>query len=166
MGVEARCRPSKCTAHCRHMKRQPFLCNGRPRRGRCHCHCHCRCHLRRRRRLHRRRRCHSRCNQTLPLPLLSAIAIAVAVNHRRGDLCCKPSDIAVAVALAIGHCRLCHRWPSQLPLLLAITVAMLLAISESCCLSATKFVFNQVKQRMLTLFYFVQTVGGALIKAG
>ncbi len=43
---------------------------------------------------------------------------------------------------------------------------MPLAISESCCLGAAKIVFNQLKQRMLTLLYFVQTVGGALIKAG
>jgi hypothetical protein len=54
----------------------------------------------------------------------------------------------------------------QLPLPSAITIAMPLAISESCCLSVARIVFNQLKQRMLTLFYFVQTVGGALIKAG
>ncbi len=40
------------------------------------------------------------------------------------------------------------------------------AISESCCLGAARIVFKQFKQRMLTLFYFVWTVGGALIKAG
>ncbi len=39
------------------------------------------------------------------------------------------------------------------------------AISESCCLGAAKIVLNQLKQRMLTLFYFVRTVGGALIEA-
>jgi hypothetical protein len=94
----------------------------------------------------------------LPLRLLSAIAAAISVAL--------PSAIAVIVALAICHCRLRHRWPLQLPSLLAITVAMPLAISESCCLGAAKIVFNQSKQRMLTLFYFVQTVGGALIKAG
>ncbi len=43
---------------------------------------------------------------------------------------------------------------------------MLSAISESCCLGEAKIVFNQLKQRMLALFCFVQTVGGALIKAG
>jgi hypothetical protein len=48
----------------------------------------------------------------------------------------------------------------------AITIAMPLAISESCCFGTAKIVFNQMKQRLLTLFYFVQTVGGALIKAG
>jgi hypothetical protein len=77
-----------------------------------------------------------------------------------------PSAIAVAVALAVSHCRLHHRWPSQLPLPLAITIAMLSAISESCCLGAARIVFNQLKQKMLTLLYFVHTVGGALIKAG
>jgi hypothetical protein len=41
-----------------------------------------------------------------------------------------------------------------------------LAISESCYLGTAKILFNQSKQRMLTLFYFVQTVGGALVKAG
>jgi hypothetical protein len=49
---------------------------------------------------------------------------------------------------------------------LAITITMPSAISESCCLGAAKVLFNQLKQRMLTLFYFVQTVGSALIKAG
>jgi ABC-type maltose transport system permease subunit len=54
----------------------------------------------------------------------------------------------------------------QLPLLSAITMAMPLAISESCCFGVARIVFKQLKQRMLTLFYFVQTVGGALIKVG
>ncbi len=43
---------------------------------------------------------------------------------------------------------------------------MSLAISEMCCLGMARIVFDQSKQRMLTLFYFVWTVGGALIKAG
>jgi hypothetical protein len=154
MGVEARCCPFKSTAYRRHMKRQPFLCNGCPRRGRRHCHC--RCHLHRRCRLHCccRHRCvaiayrHHRCCQPLPLWLPSTIATTISVAL--------PSAIAVAVALAFGHCRLHHRWPSQLPLPLAITIAMLSAISESCCLGAEKNLFNQLKQRMLTLFYFVQ----------
>jgi hypothetical protein len=76
------------------------------------------------------------------------------------------SAIAVANALAIGHCRLRHPWPSQLQLLSAITIAMPLAIFESCCLGATRIVFNQLRQRMLTLLYCVWTVGGALIEAG
>ncbi len=164
MGVEARCCPSKRNAHCRHMKRQPFLCNGCPCHGRRHCH-H-RCHLRCRCRLRCCCRCRHRCNCPLLLPLPSAIAVAVAVNRCRHHLCC----------VAVSHCcrhRPCHRplpspspSPLQLPLPLAITIAMPLAISESCCLSVAKNVFNQLKQRMLTLFYFVQTVGGALIKAG
>jgi hypothetical protein len=77
-----------------------------------------------------------------------------------------PSAIAVAVALAIGHCRLHHCWPLQLPSPSAITVAMPLAISESCCLGVARIVFDQSKQRVLTLFYFVWTVGGVLIEAG
>ncbi len=43
---------------------------------------------------------------------------------------------------------------------------MPLAVSESCCLGAARVVFDQSKQRMLTLFYFVRTVGGVLIEAG
>jgi hypothetical protein len=94
----------------------------------------------------------------LPLGLPSTIAAAISVAS--------PSAIAVAVALAIGQCHLRHRWPLQLPLPSVITVAMPLVISESCCLGAARIVFNQLKQRMLTLLYFVHTVGGALIKAG
>ncbi len=118
MGVEARCCPSKSTAHLRHMKRQPFLCNGRLCRGRRHCHrrCHLHCHCR----LHRHCHCRRRCNCPLPSPLPSAIAVAVSVNHRRRRLCrvavshrccrhpCRrplpsPSLLAIAVAIAIGH---------------------------------------------------------------
>jgi hypothetical protein len=94
----------------------------------------------------------------LPLQLPSTIAATISVTL--------PSAIAVTVALAVGHCRLHHRLLLQLPLPSAITVAMLLATSESCCLGAAKIVFNQLKQRMLTLFYFVCTVSSALIKAG
>jgi hypothetical protein len=54
----------------------------------------------------------------------------------------------------------------QLPLPSAITVAMPLAISESCCLGTARIVLDQSKQRMPSLFYFVGTVGGVLIKAG
>jgi hypothetical protein len=110
-----------------------------------------------------------------------AVAIAVAITHRR--CCCHgpllrspwtitaaisvvlPSAIAVAVAHAVGHCRLCHRQPLQLPLPLAITVTMPLAISESCCLGVARTVFNQSKQRMFTLFHFVGTLGGVLVEA-
>ncbi len=128
MGVEARCRPCHSTAHCRHMKRQPFLCNGCPCRGRRHCNCrhHLRCHRQLRpccRRCHRRR-----CRCPSPLPLPSAIAIVVAINHRRRHLChvaisncCRrrprrqpllsPSPLAIAVAISVGH-HCCHcRWP-------------------------------------------------------
>jgi hypothetical protein len=140
MGVEARCRPSKSTAHCRHMEMQPFLCNGCPRHGRHHC--------------------------PSPSLLSLAIAIAVAVNHRHRHPCC----VAVSHCCHRCPCRWplpsCHRRPSQLLSPSAITVAMPFAISESCCLGAARIVFNQLKQRMLTLFYFVHTVDGALIEAG
>ncbi len=167
MEVEARCRPSKSAAHLCHMKRQPF-CNGCPCCG--HCHCHCRRNL----------RCHC---HSVAIAIAVAVAVAVTIAH----CCChchwplrlrspstiaatisiaSPSAIAVTFALAVGHCRLCHRRPSQLPTPLAITIAMPLAISESCCLSAARVVFDHLKQRMLTLFVCVGTVGGALIEAG
>ncbi len=108
-----------------------------------------------------------------PSPLLLPIAVAV------GYCCCSccqpllppsllrchqplpsplplPSDIAVSVTIGQCSCHLCRPSPSPLPL----------AISECCCLGAARIVFNQLKQRMLTLFYFVWTVGSALIKAG
>jgi hypothetical protein len=53
-----------------------------------------------------------------------------------------PSAIAVAIALAVGYCRLCHRQPLQLPSPSSIIVAMPLAISESCFLGVAKIVFN------------------------
>jgi hypothetical protein len=163
MGVEARCCLSKSTAHLPHMKRQPFLHNGRPHCGRRHCHCcrHLRCHCR----LHCRCCCRGHRNHPLPLPLPLAIAVAVSVNHCRHHLCC----------VAVSHC--CCRRPCRRPLPspspsaitiampLAITAAMPLDISEHCCLGAARILFNQLKQRMLTLFYIVCTVGGALIKA-
>ncbi len=116
MGLEARCRPCHSAAHRRHMKRQPFLCNGRPCRG-C-CHCDCRRHLCHRCRLRRHRRC--RRSRPLPSRLPSAIAAAVAVDHCRCHLCgvvvshrhCRRprhrplpslSPLAIAVAISIGH---------------------------------------------------------------
>jgi hypothetical protein len=110
-----------------------------------------------------------------------AITVAIAIAHHRRHCCwpllrspwtitaaisvALPSAIAVAVALAVGHCRLRHHQPLQLPLPLVITVAMPLAISKSCCLGVARIVFDQLKQRMLTFFYFVGTVGGVLIEA-
>jgi hypothetical protein len=105
-----------------------------------------------------------------PLPSQSPIAVAAAVGHCWGhrepllppslSRCCQPSLLPlpllsdIAVSVIISHCS-CHRHrPSPL------------AISKSCCLGAARIVFNQSKQRMLTLFYFVGTVGGELIKAG
>jgi hypothetical protein len=120
---------------------------------------------------------------TIALAIAVAVAVAVAITHRH--CCCRwplrlrlpsaiaatisvvmLSAIAVSVALSVGHCCLRHRRPLQLPLSSAITGAMPLAISESCYLGATRIVFNQLKQRMLTLFYFVRTLGGILIEAG
>ncbi len=163
MGVEARCHPSKSTAHCCHMKRQPFLCNGHPCRG--HRHCHRRCHLCHhcRCRHHCRRRC--RHNRPLLSPLPSAIAVVVAVNHPRRHLCC------IAVSHHCCHHPCCQPLPSPSPLAIAVAVTVrhhrCHAVGHfwSCCLGTAKIVFNQSKQRMLTLFYFVQTVGNALIKA-
>jgi hypothetical protein len=48
----------------------------------------------------------------LPLPITAAIYIA------------SPSAIAILVALAVGHCRLRHHGPLQLPSLSAITIAV------------------------------------------
>jgi hypothetical protein len=122
MGVKARCCPCHSAAHCRHIKRQPSLCQYCHRRGYCHCdrhrrlclHCHlcCRC------------RCHC------PLPFLSrlAIAVVVTINQCRRHLCCiaishcccrhpchqplpSPSPLAIAVAISIGHHRCRRRWP-------------------------------------------------------
>ncbi len=110
----------------------------------------------------------------LPLPLLSPIAVAVAISHcscghRQPSLppsllrCRQPSPLpfplplAIAISVTIGQrsCHLHRPSPSPSPS----------AISKSCCLCTARIVFKQLKQRMLTLFYFVRTVGGALIKA-
>ncbi len=162
MGVEARCRPSKSAAHHRHMKRQPFLCNCCPRHGRRHCHR--RCHLSRQLRRRCRRRCH--CNRPSLLPLPLAIAVAVAISHCCHHLC--------RVAVSHRCCRRPCRWPLPSPSPSAIAVAIAighhhrhaLAIAKIFCLGAGRIVFKQSKQRMLTLFYFVRTVGSVLIKAG
>ncbi len=94
----------------------------------------------------------------LPLRLPSTIAAAVSVALL--------SAITVAVALAVGHCRLRHTGHCSYHLHRASPLPLLTAISKRCCLGAARIVFDQLKQRMLTLFYFVWTVGGALIKAG
>ncbi len=179
MRVEARCCPCHSAAHCRHMKRQPSLCHCCCRHGCCHCNprrhlrCHCRLH------------CHSHCHcghrhfHSRHCPLLSPLPIAltvpVTVCHYRCGCCwplptsslsrCRqpwpspsPLPSVIAVSVTVGHrsCHLCRPSPSLSPLV----------ISESCCLGAARIVFEQFKQRMLTLFYFVRTVSGALIKAG
>jgi hypothetical protein len=62
------------------------------------------------------------CRRCQPLLLRSWSTITAALSV------VLPSAItvalAVAVALAIGHCCLCHCWPSQLPSPLAITVTI------------------------------------------
>jgi hypothetical protein len=156
MGVEAMCCPCHSATHCQHMKRQPSLCHCHPCHD--HRHCNCRSHLRC---LHDSvavtvTHCRCRCRHRRPLLLWLPSTIAAAVSV------VLPSDIAVVVAiavvLAVGHFHLRQHRPLQLPSPLAITIA--------CCLGATRIVFKPFKQRMLTLFYFVRTVGGALIKAG
>ncbi len=111
----------------------------------------------------------------ISVAIADSVAITVAVGHGRCG-CRQPSlppsllrghqpspspfplPLSIAVSITIGHCS-CHlRRPSPLP--------SPLAISESCCLGMARIVFDKLKQRMLTLFYFVWTVGGALIKAG
>jgi hypothetical protein len=99
---------------------------------------------------------HRRCHWPLPLRSPSTIAATVSIALRSAIAIA----IAVTIALAIGHCRLHHRRPSQLPSPLAITVTVTIGHFRA------RIVFDQLKQRMLTLFYFVWTVGGALIKAG
>ncbi len=98
--------------------------------------------------------CRYHCGQPLPLRSPSTIAATITVAL--------PSAIAVANALAVGHCRLRHCRPLQLPSPLVITIVMPLAISKSCCLGAARIVFDQLKQRMLTLYYCVWTVGGKI----
>ncbi len=94
---------------------------------------------------------HCHCGHHQPLPPLSLL-------HCRQPLLSPSSlPLAIAVSVTVCHCSCHHRWPSPLP--------SPSAISESCCLGVERIVFNQLKQRMVTLFYFVQTVGGALIKA-
>ncbi len=101
--------PQRCTLLW-HMKRQPFLCNGRPCQG--HCHCNHRCHLC----LHCQLRRHCQCRCPLPSPLPSAIAIAVAIDHCRRHLCCVPVSHRCCcrpcrqpmLSLSVGHHR-CHR---------------------------------------------------------
>ncbi len=121
--------PHQSATHCRHMKRQSFLCNGRPCCGRHHCHC--RHHLRHCCRLCCHCHCRCCCNRPLPLPLPLplAIAVAVPVNHHRRHLCC----------VAVSHCCLRHPccWPLPPPSPSAIAVAI--AISHHRCHSVDHF---------------------------
>ncbi len=92
------------------------------------------------------------CRQPLLLPLPSAIAVAVsiAVGRPHCNLWPLPSPLpsAIAIAVAIDHRRRHHRRPSPLP---------------SPSSSPLPSLFEQFKQIMLTLFYLVWIVSGALI---
>jgi hypothetical protein len=96
--------------------------------------------------------CHCGCRQPLLPPSL------LHCHQLSPSLLPLPLPLAIAVSVTINHCS-CHLHQPSLPLLPS-------AISKSCCLGVARIVFNQLKQRMPTLFYFVWTVGGALIKAG
>ncbi len=102
------------------------------------------------------------CHHRRPLPLRSPSTITTAV------FVVLPSAIAIAVAiaLAIGHCHLHHRWPLQLPSPLAITVTVAIGHFREFLPWHGKNCIQPIEAIMLTLFYFVWTVGGTLIKAG
>jgi hypothetical protein len=156
MGVEARCRPCHSTAHCWHMKVPPFgivvlamaVALQLPSL--------------------------SLLPSLSPLPLPSPIAFAVAIGHchcscrgpspppspprcRQPSLLPSPLPSAIAVSVTISHHSHHLCWPSP--------SSLLLAIAKNCCFGVARIVFKQFMQIMLTLFYFVRTVGGALIKA-
>ncbi len=92
---------------------------------------------------------HCRCGHSQPSPppsLLSSCQPSLLPLP-------SPSPSAIAASVTVSH-HSCHlHWSSPSPLLPAI--------SKSCCLGAAMIVFEQLKQRMLTLFYFVWTVGDA-----
>ncbi len=117
---------------------------------------------------------------TLPLPLLLPllsplpIAVTVAIGHYRCNCpcpllllsplrCCQPSPLlsplpsSIAISITVSHCSPHIHWPSPLP--------SPSAIAKSCCLGAARVVFEQLKQIMLTLFYFVLTLGSTLFKS-
>jgi hypothetical protein len=100
-------------------------------------------------------RCHCRCHWQLLSQLLSPITAAISFALL--------SAIVVTIALAVGHCRLRHHQQPQSPFPLDITAAV--AVTHSRELLPWWIVFKQFEQIILALFYFVQTVGGALIKA-
>jgi hypothetical protein len=160
MGVEARCRLSKSSAHCRHMKRQPFL-YGHPRHG-CLL-CHCRCHLR----LQLRRHCHHHCrrNRPSPWPLPWAIA-AAAMNHRHRHLC----------RVAVSHCCRCCPCRRTLPSPSSSAIAVAIAIDHHRCHAVGHFrellpwrgknCIPPIETKNAYLIFFVGTVGSVLIEAG
>jgi hypothetical protein len=80
----------------------------------------------------------------LRLPSTIAAAISVAL----------PSaiTIAVAIALAVGHCRLRHRQPSQLPSLLVITVTVAVGHFRELLPWLGKNCIQPIEAKNLTLF--------------
>jgi hypothetical protein len=116
--------------------------------GHC-CRCCCRSHCNRGCPLCHRRHCRRRWQSPSPLP--SAIAITVAADHRRCPLRCRRPC----------HCNRC--WPLPLPLPLAIAFAVAIGHRRCCC--CLPLPFEQFKQIMLTLFYLLWAVSGALIAA-
>ncbi len=63
------------------------------------------------------------------------------------------------------HAERCSHFPVTDIVLLLMPSPSPSPIAESCCLGVARIVFEQFKQIMLTLFYFVRTLDGALIKA-
>ncbi len=151
--------PQRCTLLAHKEATLPCVscCDGYRLRHRCCSHSNHRCCL----------HCCPHCHRCWPSPLLSPSSIPVAVtighHHCRCRCHCRchhhcnrclpsplPSPSATIVAIAVGHhCRR-RRWP------------LLLSLPS---LSPLPLPFEQLKQIMLTLFYLVCAVSGALIAA-
>ncbi len=134
-------------------------CDGHRGRHRCHCHCRCCSHCNWCCHLH----CHFNRRCCCPLPPPLAIAIAVSADN----LHCHLHYHHRTIAIAVGHhrCR-CHQ---PLQLLSPSAIAIAVAVGHRCCLCHRPLPslspFEQFKQIMLTLFYLIWTVSGALIAA-
>jgi hypothetical protein len=158
-GGGARCCPCHSAAHCRHMKRQPSLVSF---------------------------------VMTVIVPIAIAITVAIAIAVTVSitvaiAIICRPLPsplpLAITVAVTVCHCQRCFRCcccchrrchsncrqalPSPLPSAIAVSHRR-----RHCCwplllqllsLSPLPLPFKQFKQIMLTLFYLVWTVSGALI---
>jgi hypothetical protein len=77
-----------------------------------------------------------------------------------------PSAIAIAIALAVSHCRLDHHQPLQLPSLSAITVPIAIGHCQEFLPWRGKNCIQTILANNACLILFFLTVGGALIKAG